>query len=550
MPRLARKHVANCDVPSQARMPELNGYNVDEVTLEELQDHYSKEHFTITEYTAFCLERIRRLNSYLEAVIELNPEALEHARRLDQVSAAQQQLGSLHGIPVLVKDNIATDDLLQTTAGSWALLGSIVAKDSHVITRLRQAGAIIIGHANMSEWASVRSKVYSTGYSPRGGQVRNPFNLRMSPFGSSSGSAVAVSANLVPLALGTETDTSIIGPASINGVVGIKPTVGVTSRSGVIPISHNMDSVGAFGRTVHDAVVGLETISDEDDVDIATKSATRPGKGSYLRSISGHEVLKGARFGLPIERCWQLCKPDHREIATKVLNAMKDAGATIVDTDLPSIEERVGPEGGWDWERGDPDKSEWTVAKVDAYNGLNTYVRGLKESPIRSVEEIVKYNQDNNGTEGAYPDNLPAFPNGQDNLLEIQEYQGKEDDVYRRALQHIRSQTREKGIDAALSYQDADGGGRTQLDALLFCDRHGIGQQYAAQAGYPIICIPIGVDNTGMPVSLSIQHSAWKEEELIKWASAIEDLWNMKNGWRTTPSYKNFLAKNIPIEKI
>lgn len=547
---MKREYQGNSNIPCQARVQALNGYEVDEVTIDKLHNHYSEGHFTIADFTNFCLERIRRLNPYIEAVIELNPEAMDHARQLDLALVTKQQLGLLYGVPVLVKDNIATDDSMQTTAGSWSLLGSVVSRDAHVVTKLRQAGAIIIGHANMSEWASVRSKVYSTGYSPRGGQVRNPFNLRMTPFGSSSGSAAAVSANLVPLALGTETDTSIIGPASINGVVGIKPTVGLTSRTGIVPISHHMDSVGTFGRTVHDAVIGLEAIAGEDEGDDASKSDSRMAGGSFLRSLSSHKSLEGAHFGLPMKLCWETCSPNHREIASRVLDAIRSAGATIVETNMPSIEERIGPDGGWNWEHGEPDKSEWTVAKVDTYNGLNTYLRSLKESPVRCVEDIVKYNQENSGTEGAQPGDLPAFPNGQDNLLEIIECRGNEDAVYQNALQHIRKQTRERGIDAALSYRDSKSEQRMQLDALLFCDRRGIGQQYAAQAGYPIISIPIGIDDGGMPVSLSIQNSAWKEDELIKWASAIEDLWNITNGWRATPIYKNFQAKNIPIEKV
>jgi amidase len=227
---------------------------------------------------------------------------------------------------------------------------------------------------------------------------------------------------------------------------------------------------------------------------------------------------------------------------------MKQVGAEIVEVELPSIEERVGPDGTWNWKRGEPNRSEWTVAKVDAYNGINSFLVSLETSPVRNVEDVVKYNKQNNGTEGAVPGAVPAFSDGQPNFHELVESQGCKDETYYAALEHIRSQTRENGIDAALSY--VTGSGETvKLDALLFCDRRGIGQQYAAQAGYPIISIPIGLDQDGMPVSLSVQQTAWGDAELVKWASAIEDLWNKESGWRETPKFRNLLAKNIPIEK-
>ncbi|KAK5095047.1 hypothetical protein LTR70_007177 [Exophiala xenobiotica] len=530
MSRLDRPYVPRHDLPCKARLPKLNGYDLEELTVAELQHHYHEGHFSIEAYTAFCLDRIRVLNPYLEAVIETNPDALNIARDLDKERLVKTHTGSLYGVPVLVKDNIATKDQMQTTAGSWALLGSVAPEDAFVVQRLRQEGAVIVGHANMSEWASVRSKAYSTGYSPRGGQVRNPFDLRRTPFGSSSGSAVAVSANLVPLALGTETDTSIIGPASINGVVGIKPTVGLTSRSGVIPISESMDSVGTFGRTVADAAAGLDAIVGIDERDRFTAVPERQQNAPYSRYISSRGDLQ-----------------DCKAVASKVFEAVREAGATIIEVDLPSVEERLDPDGGWNWEHGGPDKSEWTVAKVEAYNSINAYLGRLTQTAIKSLEDVVEYNKQNSGTEGAAPREVPAFPNGQDNLLEIMEWGGRKDATYHSALKHIQKQTRTNGIDAALRYTDTENNAVVELDALLFCDRRGAGQQYAAQAGYPIICIPIGLDEDGLPISLSIQHSVWKEDQLIKWASAIEDAWNAKNGWRAIPTFKHLTAKNIPI---
>lgn len=547
MARLTRAYSSAIDVPPQAQMPDLKGYNVAEITIAELQDCYRHGHFSIEDFTTYCLERIRHLNPYLEAVIEVNPEAISIARSLDANLSALATSSSLYGVPVLVKDNMATKDLMQTTAGSWALLGSIVPRDAFIVQKLRQAGAIIVGHAGMSEYASLRSKVYSTGYSPRGGQVRNPFNLSKSPFGSSSGSAVCVSANIVPLSFGTETDSSIIGPAGANSVVGIKPTVGLTSRTGVFPISENMDTVGAFGRTVADAVAGLDAIVGTDPDDIFTSEADRVHNGSYAACLSGQEHLQSAIFGLPLKRCWELCPNDTKAIAIPVLEAIKQAGARVVEVSLPSIEERTNPDGIWDWELGTPETSEWTVVKVDAYNGINAYLNNLSDTSIKSVDDIVEFNKLNSGTEGAMPDVLPAFPSGQDNLLEVVRSKGDKNSTYYAALDHIHRQTRENGIDAAMQYTEPTTNKTQRLDALIFCDENGVGQQYAAQAGYPIIAIPIGVNARGMPVSLSFQSTAWTECSLIRWASAIEDLWKAKAGGRPTPGFQNLFSKNIPI---
>ena len=545
--------------PEHPKMPPLKDFEVHEATVADLQEHFARGHFTAVEYAVHCLERIRVLNPYLEAIIETNPDALEAAAAADEerrASGDQRKLNPLHGIPVLIKDNIAPADRMQTTAGSWALLASVPAHDAGVLTRLRAAGAVVLAKTNMSEWASLRSKSHSTGYSPRGGQCRNPYDLRRSPFSSSSGSAAAVAAGVAPVAIGTETDTSVIGPAGVNGVVGIKPGIGVTTRSGTVPISDKMDVVGCFGRTVADAAAVLDVIAGPDDDDPATRTEeaqkehqSRLSSGGYIGCVSPADCLRGARFGIPMKRCWDLVSPACRAVAERVVEAMRRAGAEVVEVDLPSIEERVAEHGNWNWEHGTPTTSEWTVARVDAYNGMNAYLRTLVQSLVRSVEDVVQFNKDNDGTEGASPGVVPAYPSGQDNLLEMVESKGIEGDTYHAALQHIRSQSREHGIDAALASPSVAADSRP-LDGLIFCDRRGIGQQYAAQAGYPVICIPIGVDDNGIPVSLSFQHTAWKEREMIRWASAVEDLWNRETGWRPLPTFKNLHAKNIPVERI
>ncbi|KAI8628275.1 amidase signature domain-containing protein [Xylariaceae sp. FL1651] len=250
------------DTTTNTRMPLCKGVNIEDVPIRQLQQCLRDEKFTATDLAECYLERIRRLNGVLKAAIELNPDALDIAGEMDQERKRGFVRGPLHGIPFLVKDNIATKDKLQTTAGSMMLIGAEVPEDARVVQLLRRAGAVLLGHTNMSEWASMRATYYAEAYSSRGGQSRNPYNLEEHPGGSSSGSAIAVAANMCAFSLGTETDSSVILPADRNGVVGIKPTVGVTSCDGVIPESHTLDTVGTFGRTVADAALTLDAICE------------------------------------------------------------------------------------------------------------------------------------------------------------------------------------------------------------------------------------------------------------------------------------------------
>ncbi|KAF2436222.1 amidase [Tothia fuscella] len=539
------KSVSQDHVPAIFRVEELKGVELYEITIDELQKCFKDGSLTSVDYVKYCLERIQRVDPFLEAVIETNPDALQIASDLDRERQDGHVRGPLHGIPVLVKDNMATKDKMQTTAGSWALLGSVVPRDAHVVSLLRKSGAVIIGHANMSEWSSMKAKSYSTGYSPRRGQTRNAFDLSRTPFGSSGGSAVAVSANIVPISLGTETDTSIIGPAAISGVVGIKPTVCLTSRSGVIPISENFDTVGAFGRNVSDACYALDAIVGVDHRDPFTTTQPKASGKGFASFLSIKTCLTGARFGLPIRGCWDSVPQDIKDTALKVLAAIRKAGAQVIDTNFPCASERIPPGGEWDWEYGRATESEFTIVKVDAYNGINSYLSECSGTDIKSLEDVVAYNEANRGTEGAFPGDHPAFPTGQDNFHECVKTQGLKDDTYFAALEYVQRKSRAEGIDAAL--QESVDGKTEEFSALLLFDRKGAGQQMAAQAGYPIVTIPIGLDNKGLPVGLSLQHTAWREAVLIKWASAIEDLLRDEFGWRATPGYKNFMAKNIPI---
>lgn len=312
--------------------------------------------------------------------------------------------------------------------------------------------------------------------------------------------------------------------------------------------------MGSFGRTVEDAVIALNTIAGHDPEDRPSHPPNIRRELDYAESLAKSSVLRGAHFGLPIRRCWDSVPPSCQMLAERVLETVRRAGAEVTPVDLPSVDERTNADGTWDWEHGEPSQSEWTVAKIDTYNGINTYLSTyLEKSSVRSVEDVMRYNVENTGTEGGIPGTIRAFPDGQVNFDEVVAAKGKEDAIYQAALAHIRKQTRENGIDAALQYAGAKTRdckhAAQELDALLFFDRRGIGQQYAAQAGYPIICIPIGLDMHQMPVSLSIQHTAWSEGRLIRWASAIEDLWAQENGSRPRPTFRNHMAKIIPIER-
>ena len=300
----------------------------------------------------------------------MNPDVLTIAATLDAERAAGQVRGPLHGIPFLVKDNIGSKDKLERTAGSFALLGSLVPRDSFVVSQLRQSGAVLLGKATLSEWADMRSNNYSEGYSGRGGQARSSYNLTVNPGGSSSGSAIAVANNVVTFALGTETDGSVINPAERNAVVGIKPTVGLTSRAGVMPESTHQDTVGTFGRTVRDAVYALDAIYGVDARDNYT--AAQIGKtpaGGYIQYVSSSSALAGARFGLPWASFWALADPEQQGILLSLISLIQSAGATVINgTELPDYKTIVSPDG-WDWDygtaRGYPNESEYTYVAVD-----------------------------------------------------------------------------------------------------------------------------------------------------------------------------------------
>ncbi|OHF02014.1 glutamyl-tRNA(Gln) amidotransferase subunit A [Colletotrichum orchidophilum] len=567
-------------------MPACAGtFKLEEATIDQMQKAMENGILTSQQLVMCYMQRTFQTQEYISSVMQLNPDVLTIAAKMDELRKVGQVLGPLHGIPFTVKDNIATKDSMETTAGSYALLGSIVPRDAFVVARLRAAGAVLFGKATMSEWADMRSTGYSEGYSPRGGQPRSPYSLIYNPMGSSSGSAVGVAANAIAFSLGTETDGSgeallascqfhndqfadmgiVISPAHKNAVVGIKPTVGLTSRDGVIPECEHQDTVGTFGRTVRDAVYALDAIYGVDPRDNYTDAqrGRTPPPGGYAQFLTTKASLNNATFGIPWNSFWALANAENQSQLRALITLIERAGGKIVNLTEITDHENVVNKAGWDWDwqgkKGHPEKSEYTVVKVDFYNNIKKYLSELQNTKIRSLKDIIQFNYDNDGVEGGHPYNgsftvsgrynvyhgLPAFRTGQDGFLMSDQTQGIQNDVYWRALDYMQNTTR-VGIDGALSYNG------TRLSGLLVPVSVAQTYQIAAQAGYPMITIPAGVDpGTGMPFGLGIMQSAFAEEELVRWASAIEDL-QLTSGTelkRTRPKWLKYMEKPIPISR-
>ena len=341
------------DTPSLFPMPLCHGVTIEEATIDQLQQYMADGKLTSQQLAVCYLQRIWQTDDYINSVLEINPDFLQIAAQLDAERQAGKVRGPLHGVPFMVKDNIASKDRMQTTAGSWALQGSIVPRDAHVVVKLRKAGALLFGKATLSEWADMRSNNYSEGYSGRGGQCRSAYNLTVNPGGSSSGSAVGVAANVFPFALGTETDGSMINPAERNAIVGIKPTVGLTSRAGVIPESAHQDSVGAFGKTVRDATYVLDAIYGPDARDNYTSCQIgHTPDGGYAQFLVDRSALRDATFGIPWKSFWVYADPEQQAILLSIIELIKSAGANIINgTELPDHKLIVSPDG-WNWDYG------------------------------------------------------------------------------------------------------------------------------------------------------------------------------------------------------
>ncbi|KAI0489858.1 amidase signature enzyme [Xylaria cf. heliscus] len=512
---------ANVSPVSLFAMPPCQGFELEETSISQLQAAYHARRLTTAEVVTCYLERIHQTNGWLNSIQEVNPDAPEIAVALDKERAAGKVRGPLHGIPFVAKDNIATKDKMQTTAGSWMLMGTQVPHDAFVISKLREAGGVLLGSAALTEWAHMRSSNLSEGYSARGGQVRSPYNLTVNPGGSSSGSAAAVAANQCVFSLGTETDGSVIIPAERNALVGLKPTVGLVSRNGVIPETRHQDW-------------------DEKG------KASRRG---YTKAATNKDMLRGARFGIPWDSLWARNSPEQNHQLIEILDRVRARGAEIVNsTELEDHEILVNP-SGWDWnwrgKLGFPHESEYTVVKVDFYNDIKSYLSELSNNPIKSVEDIIRYNLDSLGAEGGVPSINPGFLGEQERFHESAATQGVEDEVYLAALSFTQTTSR-RGINSASGIGTKN---KKPLDALLVPTDFQQAGSVAAQAGYPLITIHAGINSTrtGMPFGLMFMGTAWSEEALIKWANAIEDEIVSVWGKRPMPEWRDYRRRVLPI---
>jgi amidase len=459
-----------------------------------------------------CLKRIEaidRRGPTLRAIIELNPDALAQARQLDAERRGRRGVppkvrGPLHGVPVLLKDNIATADQMATTAGSLVLAGLRAQADAPIVTRLREAGAVILGKTNLSEWANMRSSRSSSGWSSRGGQTRNPHVLNRSPSGSSSGSGAAAAAGLAPLTVGTETDGSICSPANVNGVVGFKPTVGLVSRSGIIPISASQDTAGPMVRHVRDAALLLQALAGPDARDAAT--AAQPAPVPDYAAALRPDALKGARIG--VIRHAVPTQPAVAALFEEALGVLRAQGAVLVDKlEIPNREKLRAP--------------EFTVLLHELKDGLAAYLRAYQsDAPVKTLADIIAWNQAN------APRAMPHFAQELFDLSQATE--GLAAPVYAEALATCRRFSREEGLDALFKQHQLDavvgptGSVAWPIDHLLG-DRSGGGGfgSVFAVAGYPHLTVPMGAV-AGLPTGLSFGGLAWQEAKVLALAYAYE----------------------------
>lgn len=478
-----------------------------EYSILELQNKMASGELTASGLAEKYLERIEAIDRNgpkLNSVIETNPEALAIAASLDQERRGGKTRGPLHGIPVLIKDNIDTHDQMQTTAGSLAMQGHIAKRDAFIIKQLRRAGAVILGKTNLSEWANFRGQRSISGWSSRGGLTRNPYALDRSACGSSSGSAAAVAANLSTVAIGTETDGSIICPSQTNGLVGIKPTLGLLSRSGIIPIAHSQDTPGPMARTVAEAAILLGALTGVDEGDPASGSSSRRALKDYSKFLD-RDGLKGGRIG--VARNMAGSDPRILKIFECCIDVMKGLGAEIVDpANVPNFN-KIG-------------KSELDVLHYEFKADLNNYLAGAN-APMKSLEDVIKFNEENKTRV------LQYF--GQEHMLIANETAGLRDKKYRDARAKNILLTRKNGIDATMKKYKLDAiivpsGGPAWMIDLINGDAINWDIEStspAAVAGYPHITVPAGYI-LGLPVGISFFASAWREPTLIKFAYAFE----------------------------
>lgn len=484
-------------------------FSIEEITIDDLQKRFQSGQITARSVTKMYLDRIAAIDKSgptLNSIIELNPDALAIAELMDAERKAGKIRGPLHGVPILIKDNIDTADKMQTTAGALAMEGNIASKDAFIVAQLRAAGAVILGKTNLSEWANFRSTRSSSGWSSRGGQTHNPYVLDRSPCGSSSGSGASVSANLCVIAVGTETDGSIACPASMNGVVGIKPTVGLVSRTGIIPISKTQDTAGPLSRTVRDAAILLNILRGIDPSDPAPTYNGLPNpltqKVDYTTFLD-ENALKGRQIG--IEKSLLKHHEGIDNLLQKALETMKAKGATIVEVDLLSVSRKIGD-------------SEYKVLQYEFKDGLNKYLK-TANAKVKSLKEVIDFNLKNEAK---------AMPFFKQEILEMSEKLGGLDSKeYLEALAKYHPII-QKYMDNLLKDNKLDAicgpaTGAAWCNDLVNGDSWSGYGAYgpAAMAGYPSVTIPMGAIN-GLPIGLSFMGKAWDEGNLIGLGYAFE----------------------------
>ena len=488
-------------------------FELEDATIADLQSAMASGKYTARRLVELYLARIDELDHRgpaVNSVIELNPDALDIAGALDSERASKGPRGPLHGIPILIKDNIATDDKMMTTAGSLALVGAKVPRDSFVAARLRAAGAIILGKTNLSEWANFRAAHSTSGWSGRGGQTHNPYALDRTPSGSSSGSGTASSASFATAAIGTETDGSVVSPSAACSLVGIKPTIGLVSRSGIVPISHSQDTAGPMCRTVADAAALLGVLTGVDQRDAATRASAGKSHTDYTAFLdaNGH---RGPRIGVLRERYMGYSRAADA-LMEDALHAMRDRGAVLIDpVEFPT----AGKFGD----------AEFEVLLYEFKADLDAYLGALTSSPVKSLADVIAFNEQHASTELAY------F--AQETMIQAQKKGPLTTPAYTKALAKCHEMARVRGIDAVLAKHKLDAlvaptqGPPWAIDLVNGDAGGGGSSELAAVAGYGSITVPMGYA-FGLPVGVSFIGGAWSEPTLIKLAYAYEQATKMR----------------------
>lgn len=493
-----------------ARMPaEVGAFELDEITIGDLQDGMKSGRWTARAISEEYLARIAEVDKNgpaVNSVIETNPDALEIAAALDRERREKGPRGPLHGIPVLIKDNIATADKMQTTAGSLALVGSKPPADAFVAKKLRDAGAVILGKTNLSEWANIRSSHSISGWSGRGGQTKNPYALDRNPCGSSSGTGAGISANLAAVGIGTETDGSIVCPSSANGLAGIKPTIGLVSRRGIIPISHSQDTAGPMCRTVRDAAILLGPLTGVDAADRATAASGGKSFTDYTQFLK-EDGLNGARIGV-LRKTFGF-NPALDLLMEEALRVMKKQGATVIDPVEIATHGKFG-------------ETEFLGFMYELKADLNAYLAWLgPNTQVKTLKEIIDFNERNVRKE------MPYF--AQENFYKAEEKGPLTTKEYVEAMEKNRQMSRMDGIDKTMEEHKLDAivaptGGPAWLTDIVNGDSFGGGSsEFAAVAGYPNVNVTAGYVH-GLPVGISFFGRAWSEPVLIRLAYAYEQV--------------------------